>query len=71
MFKNQIMHRILNEEMEKILKNFKFSRKLPPCSFLLLSSVKLNMHMEKVMPINIHDMHISKSKRDIGGKRKT
>ena len=30
MFKNQIMHKILNEEMQKKFKNLKFSRKLPP-----------------------------------------
>ena len=56
MFKNQIMHKILNEEMQKILKIYEFSRKLPPFSFLLLSSIKSNMLMEKVMTINIHGM---------------
>ena len=71
MFKNQIMHRILNEEMQKFYKILSFLENSPPCSFLLLSSIKHNMLMEKVMKINIHDMHISKSKRDIGGKRKT
>ena len=69
MFKNQIMHRILNEEMLKFWKILSFLENSPLCSFLLLSSIKLNMLMEKVMIINIHDMHISKSKRDIGGKK--
>ena len=56
MFKNQIMHRILNEEMQKILKILSFLENSPPCSFLLLSSIKSNMLMEKVMTISIHGM---------------
>ena len=62
MFKNQIMHRILNEETQKFWKILSFLENSPPCSFLLLSSIKLNMLMEKVMAINIHHMHIIKSK---------
>ena len=53
--KNQIMHRILNEEMQKkILKILSFLVNSPPWSFLLLSSIKFNMLMEKVMKINMH-----------------
>ena len=33
------MHRILNEEMQKIFKNSKFSRKLPP---MLIPFIVLN-----------------------------
>ena len=50
------MHRILNEEMQKIWKILSFLENSPPCYFLLLSLIKLNMLMEKVMTINIHGM---------------
>ena len=47
MFKNQIMHRILNEGMQKNFKILSFLENSPPCSFLLLSSIKISMLMEK------------------------
>ena len=47
MFKNQIMHRIPNEGMQKILKILSFLENSTLCSFLLLSSIKINMLMEK------------------------
>ena len=50
-FKSQIMHRILNEGMQIFLKNFKFSRKLPPIliPFIVLDKNQ-NAH-EKEMTI--------------------
>ena len=56
MFKNHIMNRILNEEMQKKLKILSFLENSPPCSFLLLSSIKSKMLMEKVMTINMYGM---------------
>ena len=47
MFKNQIMHRILNEGMQKILKILSFLENSPPCSFFLFFSIKISMLMEK------------------------
>ena len=56
MFKKSIMDRILNEEIQKFKKILSFLENSPPGSFLLLSSIKLNILMEKVMTINIHGM---------------
>ena len=72
MFKNQIMHRILNEGMHKILKFFKFSRKL---SLMLIPFIVLNkiQHAHGKSDDNQYAWHATsvKSKRDIGAKRKT
>ena len=42
--------------MQKILKILSLLENSPPCSFLLLSSIKIGMIMEKVMTIIMHGM---------------
>ena len=66
------MHRILNEGMQQVFKNFVFSRKLPPIliPFIVLNKIQ---HAHRKSDNNQCTWHATsvKSKRDIGEKRKT
>ena len=72
MFKNQIMHRILNEEMQKMQKILSFLENSTPMliPFIVLNKIQ---HAHGKSDDNQYTWHATsvKSKRDIGEKRKT
>ena len=57
MFKNHIMHRILNEGMQKILKILSFLENSPPSMLIPFIVLNKNQHAHgKVIKIIMHGM---------------